>query len=85
MDNTDSNIEVLQTQVDEEVSSLNTMMHSLSRDWVGLAKQVEDVEAMAKQGMSALHAVEKDMADVHKWFNEQTTILAHVSGFCLMC
>jgi uncharacterized protein YlaN (UPF0358 family) len=85
MDNTDSNIEVLQTQVDEEVSSLNTTMHSLSRDWVGLAKQVEDVEAMAKQGMSALHAVEKDMADVHKRFNEQTTILAHVSGFRLMC
>ena len=46
---------------------------------------MEDVEAMAKQGMSALHAVEKDMADVHKWFSEQTTILAHVSGFCLTC
>ena len=85
MDNADSNIEVLQTQLEEEVSSLNATMHSLSKDWVGLAKQVEEVETMAKQGMSTLHAVEKGMANVHKWFNEQTTILAHVSGFHLMC
>ena len=78
MDNADSNIEVVRTICDEELSAMNSRLHSLSHDWVGIDKEVQDNFERIKEGEGSLRKVEDDVLDLKKCWNEQITISAQV-------
>ena len=78
MDNADSNIEVVRTICEEEYASINSKLHSLSNDWVGIDKGVQDNFERIKEGEGSLRKVEDDVLDLKKCWNEQITISAQV-------
>ena len=78
MDNTDSNLEMVRTTCDEEYSAINSRLHSLSNDWVGIDKEVQDNFERIKQGEGSLRKVKDDVLDLKKCWNEQITISAQV-------
>ena len=78
MDNADSNIEVVRTMCDEDLSAMNSRLHSLSNDWVGIEKEVQDNFERIKEGEGSLRKVEDDVLDLKKCWNEQITISAQV-------
>ena len=78
MDNADSNIEVVRTMCDEDLSAMNSRLHSLSNDWVGIEKEVQDNFERIKEGEGSLRKVEDNVLDLKKCWNEQITISAQV-------